>query len=130
MHFAVELCIAMLPVEKNKRYRKQLMVLLKKCIHLQALEAFCDYCEYCRSIGDENLQSLSHFPALQHLMLTHSPGIDTMNNTCKSLEYFICFSDRKLFLTSVHCQHLQQLYIGSEKSDIVNSLMETVISTW
>ena len=86
-HLAVELC-AIIPVDENKRYKRQLTGLLKKCIHLQALEAFCGYCEYCRSIGDEDLMLLSHFPSLQHCMLTHSPGMDIVVNTCLNLKYF------------------------------------------
>ena len=124
-HLAIELC-ALIPVDENKRYKKQLISLLKRCIHLQAFEAFCGDCEYCRSIGDQDLMSLSHFPSLQYCMLTHSPGVDTVVNTCRNLKYFICFSDRELSLVSTHCHNLQQLYIGSERSDLVEVFMDTI----
>ena len=124
-YLAVEL-YAFVPVDENKRYKKRLIGLLKKCVHLQALEAFCGHCEYCRSIGDQDLISLSHFPSLQHCMLTHSPGMDTVINTCRNLKYFVCFSDCELSLMSTHCHNLQQLYIGSEKSDLVDTFMDIV----
>ena len=129
-HLAVELCI-LIPVDESKRYKKQLIGLLKKCIHLQALEAFCGYCEYCRSIGDEDLMSLSQFPSLQHCMLTHSPGVDTVVNTCMNLKYFVCFSDWELSLTPVHCLNLQQLYIARiREKRSAGHLHEHSIGTW
>ena len=124
-YLAVELCVFK-PLTENKQYKEQLIDLLKKCLHLQALEALCGQCDDCMSITDHDLVSLSHFPSLQHCILTHPPVIECVISNCEKLKYFMCFSDDKLLLTSMCCHNLQQLYIGSEKSDVEDTFMDAV----
>ena len=126
-HLAVEVCMF-----QPAWNREHLVSLFKKFSRLYGLQLNAIYlyesCEECMDFGGQ-WSLLSHFPVLKYCNVKFDEGEDDVQEVikgCKELQCLSCVSYAQLSLSSSYHSNLQQLCLGSCKTDLSNIFMETV----
>ena len=127
-HLAVEVCIFQ-PLIGNREY---LVGSFKKCSSLYALQLdaiyLYDACEECMDYGGQ-WSLLSCFPVLKYCKVQTDEDEDDVQEIidgCKELICLSCTSYAQLSLSFTSHSNLQQLCLGSYRSNLPNIFMETV----
>ena len=127
-HLAIEVCIFQ-PLIGNGEY---LVSLFEKCSSLHGLQLDAIYrsssCEECIDYGGQWLL-LSYFPVLKYCKVQTDDDendVQEILDSCEQLFCLSCKSYAQLSLSSASHSNLQQLCLGSYRTNLPNIFMETI----
>ena len=122
-HLAVDFCV----LESEAANKEKLICLYQNCWTVRGLQ--CCYCDHC---GCEDSVLLSYFPSLNCCYFEYFQDVPTfvqmdVINSCKEVKSITVHCMRQISLNvPAHNRNLQQLFIYSTDTDIVDDFMTSV----